>query len=150
MSFGSTIVELSVDDETGIVSIDGLYNCYDMGTVINPLLAEGQVDGGGMQGIGMGLYEDLQPYKAGTPDLKAANFTDYIIPTFSDLPKKSATEFFENYDPYGPYGAKGCGEMVTNTQAPAIINAIHDAVGIWVDELPATPERILKLIDEKK
>jgi CO/xanthine dehydrogenase Mo-binding subunit len=150
MAFGSTVAEVEVDEETGVVNVSGLYNCYDIGTVINPLLAEGQVDGGGVQGIGMALYEDLTPYFPETLDNNAANFTDYIIPTFMDIPRKTGVKFYENYDPYGPCGAKGCGEMVTNTQAPAIINAIYDAVGVEVDSLPATPEKVLRLIREKK
>ncbi len=150
LAWGSTIVDVEVDDETGEVTIVNLYNCYDIGTVINPLQAEGQVIGGNIQGIGMALMEDLNP---GYPDSLtpyASNFADFIIPTFRDVPRHSEIEFYENYDPYGPFGAKGMGEMVTNTQPPAIVNAIHDAVGVWVESLPATAEKILRLIEEKK
>jgi CO/xanthine dehydrogenase Mo-binding subunit len=150
MAYGSTIVDVDVDDETGVVEVVNLYDCYDIGTVINPLMAEGQVDGGNVQGIGMGLFEDLQPYFPKSSEIEAANFTDYIIPTFKDIPQHSETAFYENADPYGPYGAKGCGEMVTNTQAPAIVNAIYDAVGVSVDSLPATPEKVLRLLKAKK
>jgi len=150
MAWGSTIVDVEVDDETGVVEVVNLYNCYDIGTVINPLMAEGQVDGGDVQGIGMGLFEDLSPYFPKNIDVYASNYTDYIIPTFMDIPKHSEIEFIQSHDPYGPYGAKGCGEMVTNTQAPAIVNAIYDAVGVVVDSLPATPEKILRLLETKK
>jgi CO/xanthine dehydrogenase Mo-binding subunit len=149
MAYGSTIADVEVDDETGVVEVTALYDCYDIGTVINPLMAEGQVDGGNVQGIGMGLFEDLQPYFPRDVDTEAANFTDYIIPTFRDIPKVSKIAFYENHDPYGPYGAKGMGEMVTNTQPPAIINAIYDAVGVEVPSLPATPEKVLRLIKAK-
>lgn len=149
LAWGSTIVDVEVDDETGEVTVVNLYNCYDIGTVINPLQAEGQVQGGDVQGIGMALYEDLCPGYPNNIDHYASNYTDYIIPTFRDIPKHSEIKFYENYDPYGPFGAKGMGEMVTNTQPPAIVNAIHDACGIWVDSLPATPEKILRLLEEK-
>jgi CO/xanthine dehydrogenase Mo-binding subunit len=149
MAYGSTIIDVEVDDETGVVEVVNLYNCYDIGRVINPLMAEGQVEGGNIQGIGMGLFEDLLPGFPRTADIAAANFTDYIIPTFMDIPKHSEITFYENPDPYGPYGAKGCGEMVTNTQTPALVNAIYDAVGVLVESLPATPERVLRLIREK-
>ncbi len=150
MAWGATIVDVEVDDETGVVTVENLYNCYDIGTVINPLMAEGQVDGGDVQGVGMALFEDLSPYFPGSIETYAANFTDYIIPTFMDLPKHSEIEFFENYDPYGPFGAKGCGEMVTNTQPPAIANAVNQALGIEIDSLPITPEKILKALEAKK
>jgi CO/xanthine dehydrogenase Mo-binding subunit len=150
MAWGSTVVDVEVDDETGVVEVANLYDCYDIGTVINPLMAEGQVDGGDAQGIGMGLFEDLSPYFPENIDIYASNYTDYIIPTFMDIPKHSEIEFIQSHDPYGPFGAKGCGEMVTNTQSPAIVNAIYDAVGVLVDSLPATPEKVLRLIDAKK
>jgi CO/xanthine dehydrogenase Mo-binding subunit len=149
MAWGSTVVDVEVDDETGIVEVVNLYNCYDIGTVINPLMAEGQVAGGDVQGIGMGLFENLSPYFPKNIDIYAADYTDYIIPTFMDIPRHSEIEFIQSRDPYGPFGAKGCGEMVTNTQSPAIVNAIYDAVGVLVDSLPAAPEKILRLLDEK-
>jgi CO/xanthine dehydrogenase Mo-binding subunit len=150
MAWGSTVVDVEVDDETGEVTVVNLYNCYDIGTVINPLMAEGQVDGGNVQGIGMGLFEDLTPYFPKEVETYASNYTDYIIPTFMDIPKHSETQFYENYDPYGPFGAKGCGEMVTNTQPPAIANAISNALGIEIDSLPITPEKILRALEAKQ
>ncbi len=149
MAWGAAVVDVAVDTETGVVEIVNLFNCYDIGTVINPLSAEGQVDGGNVQGIGMALFEDLSPDYPASIEKYTSDFTDYIIPTSMDIPLNSQIEFFENYDPYGPFGAKGCGEMVTNTQPPAIINAIYDAVGVRVDSLPATPEKILRLLTEK-
>lgn len=150
MAWGATVVDVEVDDETGEVTVENLYNCYDIGTVINPLMAEGQVDGGNVQGVGMALFEDLSPYFPQSIETYASNFTDYIIPTFKDLPKHSEVKFYENYDPYGPFGAKGCGEMVTNTQPPAIANAVSNALGIQIDSLPVTPEKILKALESKK
>lgn len=150
MAYGSSVIDVEVDGETGVVRIVNLFNCYDMGTVINPLQAEAQVDGGNVQGIGMTLFEDISPFYPDSLDLQAADYTDYIVPTFMDVPERSETTFFENYDPNGPFGAKGCGEMVVDTQAPAIANAIFDAVGIELTSLPATPDKILRLLKEKR
>ncbi len=148
-AWGSSVMDVEVDDETGVVNIVNLYNCYDVGTVINPLQAEGQVDGGNVQGISMGLYEDLSPYFPESIETYASNFTDYIIPTFMDVPENSEIKFYENYDKYGPFGAKGMGEMVTNSQAPALANAVQDAIGVFIDSLPITPEKILRALEEK-
>ena len=150
LAWGSTIVDVEVDDETGEVTIVNIYNCYDIGTVINPLQAEGQVIGGNIQGIGMAMMEDMNPSYPEDLSLYAKNYSDFIIPTFRDAPQHSEIKFYENYDPYGPFGAKGMGEMVTNTQPPAIVSAIHDAVGVWVESLPVTSEKILRLLEEKK
>lgn len=150
MAYGSCVADVEVDDETGIVRVVNLYNCYDMGTVINPTQAIAQVEGGNIWGIGMALYEDLAPAFPKNLDMYAGSYTEYIIPTCMDMPDHMETTFYENYDPNGPFGAKGCGEMVVDTQSPAIINAIHDAVGVWVDSLPATPDKVLRLIKDKK
>ena len=150
LAWGSTIVDVEVDDETGDVKIVNIFDCYDIGTVINPLQAEGQVIGGNIQGIGMAMMEDLNPGYPESIEPSAKNYADFIIPTFRDAPEHSEIRFIENYDPYGPFGAKGMGEMVTNTQPPAIVNAIHDACGIWVDSLPVTAEKVLRLIEEQK
>lgn len=149
LAYGSSVVDIEVDDETGVVRVVNMYNCYDMGTVINPLQADAQVDGGNVQGIGMALLEDLSPSFPENLDLYTADYTDYIVPTFMDAPAHSATSYFENPDPIGPFGAKGCGEMVVDTQSPAIVNAIYDAVGVEVESLPATPEKILRLLEAK-
>ena len=150
MAWGATVADIEVDVETGFVEVKNLYSCYDIGTVINRLAAQGQIDGGDVMGIGMALYEDLTPYYPKNSDLKAADFTDYIIPTFMDMPKYSKTVFHESYDPYGPWGAKGLGEMVNNTQPAAIANAIYDAIGVAVTSLPMTPEKILRALEEKE
>ncbi|MCR1899357.1 molybdopterin-dependent oxidoreductase [Irregularibacter muris] len=148
-AWGSTVIDVEIDDETGVVTIVNVYNSYDIGTVINPLQAEGQVDGGNVQGVSMALYEDLTPYFPESIETYASNFTDYIIPTFMDIPQNSEIKFYENPDLYGPFGAKGCGEFVTNSQPPAIANAIYDAIGVRINSLPITPEKILRALEEK-
>ncbi len=149
LAYGSTVADIEVDDETGVVKVINLYNCYDVGTVINPLQAEAQVAGGDVQGIGMCLFEDLAPRFPAEIDTYTADLTDYIVPTFMDIPQHTEIKFFENPDPIGPYGAKGMGEMVAGTQSPAIVNAIYDAVGVVVESLPVTPEKILRLLEAK-
>lgn len=150
MGYGSEVVDVEVDDETGIVKVKNTYICYDMGTVINPTQAAAQALGGDVYGIGMALFEDLTPAFPRIIEPYQDDFTDYMLPTFSDAPEHTEVRFYENYDPTGPFGAKGCGEMVVDTQSPAIVNAIYDAVGVWVDSLPATPDKVLKLIREKQ
>ncbi len=150
LAYGSSVADIEVDDETGVVKVINIFNCYDVGTVINPMQAEAQVIGGDIQGIGMALFEDLSPRFPAELDTYAADFTDYVIPTFMDIPQRSELKFYENPDPIGPYGAKGCGEMVAGTQSPAIVNAIYDAVGVVVESLPVTPEKLLRLLEEKE
>ena len=150
LAYGSCVADVEVDDETGMVRVVNIFNCYDMGTVINPSQALSQVEGGNIMGIGMALFEDLAPNFPNNLDMYAANFTDYIVPTFMDSPDRVETTFYENYDPVGPFGAKGCGEMVVDTQSPAIVNAIYDAVGVVVESLPASPDKVLRLIKEKQ
>ncbi len=148
--WGATVADISVDDETGVVIVDNLYTCYDIGVVINPLAAIGQADGGDVMGIGMALFEDTIPSYPESMKFQTANYTDYIIPTFMDMAKHSEVEFISNPDKYGPYGVKGFGEMVNNTQPSAIGNAIYNAIGIVTDSLPITPEKILRKLEEKE
>jgi CO/xanthine dehydrogenase Mo-binding subunit len=122
-------------------------NVYDSGKTINPLLASGQIDGGVVMGIGSTFSEDCNPYYP-TDDFKPKNFSDYVIPTAMDVPPMHS-EIVEFPSAGGPYGAKGFGEMTTNSVSPAIVNAIHDAVGIWIDDIPVTPEKILRALDSK-
>ena len=158
MYYQATIVEVEVDTETGIVEVKKLYSAVDCGFAINPLAVEGQVEGGALQGMGFGLTEDMYPYATGAeteyddfnPDFKTTNLSDYAIPTIMDMPETLVGTYVESHEPEGPFGAKATGEIAANTAAPAIVNAIHDAVGIWITDLPATPEKILKALAEKK
>lgn len=138
-TFNAYGVEVEVDTYTGRVQCTKAWCAQDVGRAINPELCEGQIDGGFVMGLGYALYEDL-----GVKDGKINNnrFSKYIIPTSMDVPviNKYLIEDPENT---APYGAKGIGEPVMVPVAPAIINAIHDAVGIWITELPATPDKVL-------
>lgn len=146
MAYGATIAQVEVDTETGEVKVLKLVSAYDCGKAINPLLVEGQIDGGAAGGLGSALLEELHPYYP-TLDHYPTGFFSYMIPTAKDVPELDAV-VVEMTSRTGPYGAKGIGEMTANSQAPAIINAIHDAIGVWITNLPATPEKILRALEE--
>jgi CO/xanthine dehydrogenase Mo-binding subunit len=148
MAYGSTIAEVEVDTDTGEVTVLKLVSAYDCGKAINPMLVEGQIDGGAAMGLGSALLEELHPYYP-TLDHYPKGFFSYMMPTARDVPDLEAVVVEMNSES-GPYGAKGIGEMTANSQAPAIVNAIYDAVGIWVTDIPATPEKVLRLLDEKE
>lgn len=145
-AYGTHGVEVEVDKETGEVKILKYIAAHDVGKAINPMLLEGQVYGGAVMGIGYALTERLilQNGKVMNP-----NFLDYKILTAKDVPNIEAI-VVETEDPFGPFGAKGIGEPGLVPTAPAIANAIYDAVGVRIKDLPITPEKILKALKEKK
>lgn len=145
MAYGATVAEVEVDTETGEVKVHKLVSAYDCGKAINPMLVEGQIDGGAAGGLGSALMEELHPYYP-TLDNYPTGFFSYMIPTAKDLPELDAV-IVEMGSRTGPYGAKGIGEMTANSQAPAIINAIHNAVGVWITDLPATSEKVLRALE---
>ena len=147
MAYGATVAEVEVDTDTGEVKVLKLASAYDCGKAINPLLVEGQIDGGAAGGLGSALMEELHPYYP-TLDHHPTGFFSYMIPTAKDLPELDSV-VVEMGSRTGPYGAKGIGEMTANSQAPAIINAIHDAVGVWITDLPATSEKVLRALQGK-
>jgi aldehyde oxidoreductase len=136
--YGAQIMELSVDRTLGKVRLDRLTTAHDVGKAINPLLVEGQIEGGVAQGIGMALMEDYQPGRT-------ENLHDYLIPTIGDIPDFEHI-IVEVADAEGPYGAKGLGEHVLIPTAPAIVNAIRHATGVSIHHLPVTPDKLLAAI----
>jgi CO/xanthine dehydrogenase Mo-binding subunit len=144
-TFGSMAVEVAVDTETGEVTVLKAAACHDIGRAINPAAVEGQIQGGGMQGLGYGLMEDLivdQGY------LKTNSLAEYLLPTTCDIPAIKAI-ILESGTGKGPFGAKGIGEPSLTPAAPAIANAVADAIGARVKQLPLTPERVLAAIKQK-
>lgn len=139
--FMAACAEVEIDPETGAVELLDYTACVDCGTVVNTNLARVQTEGGLLQGIGMTLYEDIWYNEKGKN--LSNSFLQYKIPSRLDA-DKIRVEFDSSYEPTGPFGAKSIGEVVINTPAPAITNAIYQAVGVWIDELPATPEKILR------
>lgn len=140
--YGAQMMELTVDTKLGIVKLDRIVTAHDVGKAINPLLVEGQIEGGVAQGIGLALMEDYKPGRT-------ENLHDYLIPTFGDVPDFHNI-IIEVEDGEGPYGAKGLGEHVLIPTAPAILNAVRDATGALVTDLPATPDKVLAAIKAVK
>ncbi|MER9416317.1 molybdopterin-dependent oxidoreductase [Mesorhizobium sp. M0306] len=140
--YGAQIAELEVDLRLGTVKLIKITAAHDVGKAINPLLAEGQIEGGIAQGIGMALMEEYIPGRT-------ENLHDYLIPTIGDVPPIE-TILIEVPDPEGPFGAKGLGEHVLIPTAPAILNAIRHAAGVLVTKIPATPTRIRAAILDKE
>ncbi len=145
ISYAACVAEVEVDDETGEVLVTKLTQVYDVGHAINPILVEGQIEGGAIMGLGLGVLEDSYPYYPGL-EHRGEQFGTYVAPGMRDLPELEAI-ILENPSDKGPFGAKAIGEMANNAQAPAIVAAIHDAVGVWVTEQPARPERVLRALD---
>ena len=133
--------EVDIDPETGEVRVVDYCAAVDCGTVVNPNLARVQTEGGIAQGIGMALYEDVRMTDRGR--MMSNSFMQYKIPTRLDVPS-IRVEFEQSYEPTGPFGAKSIGEIVINTPAPAIADAVYNAVGVRVTDLPITPEKVLR------
>ena len=145
--FGVQCVKVAVDIETGEVEILDMADAHDVGKVVNPLGAEGQITGAFVQGIGYALTEDLvMDPDAGAP--VNGQMADYKIPTTLDVPTGPIVEFAENVDPSG-MGVKSVAESAALPPAPAIANAVSDAIGVRIHELPITPDNILHAIREK-
>ena len=135
--------EVEVDIETGHVRVVRFVSADDVGKAINPSLVQGQVEGAVVQAQGYAITED---YKMKDGYVLSDQLSTYLIPTVLDIPEKVETVIVEVKDPNGPWGARGLGELPYLGVAPAIAAAIHDAIGIWIDELPFTPERVLRAL----
>ena len=145
-AYGAHGVEVEVDKETGQVKILNYIAAHDVGKALNPMLLEGQIYGGGLMGIGYALGERMI-YDKGY--LKNGTFLDYKMPTVKDAPPVQAV-IVETDEQAGPFGAKGIGEPGLVPTAPAIANAIYDAVGVRIKDLPITPEKVLRALKEKE
>jgi CO/xanthine dehydrogenase Mo-binding subunit len=145
-AYGSHGVEVEVDKETGHVKVLKYIAAHDVGKAINPMALEGQIYGGGCMGLGYALGEKMI-YEKG--ELKNGNFLDYKMFTAKDVPPVEAV-IVETDEKDGPFGAKGIGEPGAVPTAPAIANAIYDAVGVRIKDLPITPEKVLKALKEKE
>ena len=137
--FMAGAAEVEIDKETGQIDVIDYVGVIDCGTPINPNLARVQAEGGIGQGIGMVLYEDVQYSDKGK--IRNNSFMQYKIPNRMDLPKVRI-EFESSYEKTGPFGAKSIGELVIDTPCPAIANAVYNATGVRVRELPITPEKV--------
>ena len=137
--------EIEVDQETGKVELIDYVAVVDCGTVINPNLARIQVEGGIAQGIGMALYEEVTYNDVGK--LATNSFMQYNLPCRKDVGRVRVA-FEESFEPTGPFGAKSIGEVVANTPSPAIAHAVYNAVGVRINHLPITPEKLFRGIQK--
>lgn len=144
--YATQVVDVEVDTETGEVTVLQVFAAHDVGRAINPMNIEQQVEGAVAQGLGYALMEEiiLKEGRTMTP-----GFNKFLIPTAMDVPRV-ITSIVEDPEPKGPYGAKGVGEGAIIPTAAATINAVYDAIGVRITELPITPEKILKALAEKQ
>ena len=145
-AFGTQGVEVEVDEETGEVRILKLVAVSDVGKVLNRQTLVGQVYGAIAQGVGYSLYEQVLTEEG---RILNPSFTDYKIPTAREMDFEIDLDFVETDDPRGPFGSKGVGEPGLVPTAPAIANAICDAVGVRIRDLPITPEKILTALRQR-
>jgi 4-hydroxybenzoyl-CoA reductase subunit alpha len=146
-SFGTQAAWVEVDTRTGRVTVPRMVVAHDLGFALNPLAVEGQHEGSIAGGVGHTIYEHCVEENGQnlTP-----NLTAYGLPTVYDLPEEMVSLSIETIDPVGAFGAKESGEGTQVSTIPAIVNAIHNAIGVWITDLPVTPEKVLKALREKK
>jgi len=148
-TFGCQGVQVSVDPQTGQYNVDRLVACYDVGKVVNPAMIRGQTYGGVVQGIGTAQMEELiLDGKTGKP--RNASLMDYKIPTALDIPDTMEAHYIETPQEDGPLGARGVGEHTMIPTPAAISDALYDACGIRIKEMPITAEKVLRALQAKQ
>jgi len=145
ISYGCLYAEIEIDTDTGFIWLRQCYQTWEVGKAVNPLLVKSQINGGLTFGIGFALMEDMYPDPKSMDDTPQT-LADYYIPTFMDYPDTIRAGIVEVPCPYGVKGAKGFSEGSSNAIGPAIMNAFHDATGIWMDSYPLTPEKVLRAL----
>ncbi len=145
--FAAVFVEVEVDTETGLVRVLRIVEAVDCGQVVNPQMAEGQVEGAALQSLGYALYERM-PFD-GQGRMQFRSFRDYTIASATDAPELT-TILVPTHEPTGPFGAKAIAEIPINGPAPAIANAVAHATGVRIREIPLTPERVLAALEEAR
>ena len=138
------LVTVEVDDETGEVAVTDMQSAYEVGRALNPRLVEQQLRGGAWMGMSHAAWETTEPYYPAR-DHGPVDFNSYIMPGPGDLAPHHIS-VLERPAADGPYGGKGPGEMCANPVLPAVVNAVFDAVGVRIDELPVTPEKVLRAL----
>ena len=145
-SYSACVVDLDANPRTGIVQVNKVWIAHDVGRAINPLLVEGQIEGSIYMGLGEALMEE-QTFRKGLH--KWPSMLEYKSPTFMDMPEV-VTFIVETVDPEGPYGAKEAGQGPLLPVIPAVSSAVFDALGVWIDEIPVTPEKIVEALRRKE
>jgi len=144
--FAAVFAEVEVDTDTGLVRVLRVVEAVDCGQVVNPQMAEGQVEGAALQSLGYALYERMPFDEAGRMEFRS--FRDYTIASAIDAPEL-VTILVPTHEPTGPFGAKAIAEIPINGPAPAVANAVAHAVGVRIRELPLTPERVRRALQER-
>jgi 4-hydroxybenzoyl-CoA reductase subunit alpha len=145
-SYAAQVVEVSVDEDTGVATVDKVWVAHDCGRALNRLTVEGQIQGSVWMGMGQAMSEETA-YHEGL--LLTANMLDYRVPTIKDSPPIEVG-IVESKDPHGPFGAKEAGEGSLAGFPPAFVNAIADAVGIRFRNLPVTPDRVFAALEKRR
>jgi 4-hydroxybenzoyl-CoA reductase alpha subunit len=145
-SYSACVVDLDADARTGLIHVNKIWIAHDVGRAINPLLVEGQVEGSVYMGLGEALMEE-QAFRKGLH--KWPSMLEYKSPTFLDMPEVE-TFIVETVDREGPYGAKEAGQGPLLPVPPAVCSAVHDALGVWIDEIPVTPEKVVEALRRKE
>ncbi len=148
VAWAAVEVEVEVDTETGVVTIIDSSAVYDVGRAINPEMARAQVEGGAVMGMSWSILEDIYPDYP-EPSRQPRDFSQYMLVTAMDIPEVK-TEMVECPSTEGPFGAKGIGEMTANPPGPAVVSAVHDAIGVWITDIPITPEKVLRALEAKQ
>jgi len=146
-AYSAEAVEVEVDVETGHVRVIRVVVADDVGKAINPELVVGQIQGAVIQAQGYAITED---FKTKDGRVLSDQLSTYLLPTILDIPEKVESVIVEVPDPNGPWGARGLGEIPFLPLVPAIAAAIHDAIGVWINEFPFTPERVLRALNKIK
>ncbi|HUW14086.1 MAG TPA: molybdopterin cofactor-binding domain-containing protein [Anaerolineae bacterium] len=142
-----TVAEVEVDTETGMVTVLSLKSAYEIGRQVNPELVRSQIGGGSFMGMAHALYETTAPYYPAI-DHAPTDFSEYLVPGPAEAPEIESV-VLEYPSSTGPYGVKGLGEMTANSPIPAIVNAINNAIGVRITDLPVMPEKVLRALEEK-
>jgi 4-hydroxybenzoyl-CoA reductase subunit alpha len=145
-SYAAQVVEVTVDETTGAITVDKVWAALDCGHAINPLAVEGQIEGSVWMGMGQALTEETR-YVDGLP--LHANLLEYRVPTMAESPPIEV-HIVESHDPYGPFGAKEASEGALAGFPPALVNAVANAIGIDMNELPVTPDRVMEALVERR
>ena len=145
--FGAQFAEVTVDVETGEVRVDRLLMAVDCGVIVNPLTASGQIEGGMTQALGMAVSEEIAFDDRGR--VVNPSFQDYHVFRADEMPELEVI-FVETHEPTGPFGVKAVAEIPKDGVAPAVANAVYDAVGVWITELPITPEKVWQALQAKR
>lgn len=141
----SQFVEVAIDIETGMIHVERVVSAHDVGKALNPQQVEGQIEGAVVQALGYAVMEKLVTENG---FIRNPYLSTYLIPTIWDIPTEVKSVILEYADPRGPWGARGMAEMPFIPLAPAIVAALHDATGVWFDEIPLTPDLVVKQLRE--